>query len=80
MISVDYRLAPEHKFPAAWLDAFAAATEWVLTRTRIAMAVTRRWVALAGESAGGNLAVATAITAMRCRHPASRCMCWPCIR
>ncbi len=61
VISVDYRLAPEHKFPAAWLDAFAA-YKWVLQNAQRHQGNPRQ-VALAGESAGGNLAVATAITA-----------------
>jgi acetyl esterase len=61
VISVDYRLAPEHKFPAAWLDALAA-YRWVLANAQN-FGGNPRLVALAGESAGGNLAVATAIAA-----------------
>jgi acetyl esterase len=61
VISVDYRLAPEHKFPAAWLDALAA-YRWALANAR-RFGGNPRLVAVAGESAGGNLAVATAIAA-----------------
>lgn len=61
VISVDYRLAPEHKFPAAWMDAVAA-YRWTLANARN-FGGNPRLVALAGESAGGNLAVATAIAA-----------------
>lgn len=61
VISVDYRLAPEHKFPAAWLDALAA-YRWALANVQ-RFGGNPRLVALAGESAGGNLAVATAIAA-----------------
>ena len=59
VVSVDYRQAPEHKFPAAWDDALAA-YRWVLSHAgEIDGDATR--LALAGESAGGNLAVATAV-------------------
>jgi acetyl esterase len=61
VISVDYRQAPEHKFPAAWDDALAA-YRWTIENAAELNGDTTR-VALAGESAGGNLAVATAIAA-----------------
>ncbi|MET0291912.1 MAG: alpha/beta hydrolase, partial [Steroidobacteraceae bacterium] len=59
VISVDYRQAPEHKFPAAWDDALAA-YRWAIAHAADFGGNAQR-VALAGESAGGNLAVATAI-------------------
>lgn len=62
VISVDYRLAPENKFPAAWNDALAT-YKWVTTNIGRWRGDPRR-LALAGESAGGNLAISTAISAV----------------
>ena len=61
VVSVDYRRAPEAKFPAAWDDALAA-YKWVAANAASINGDPMR-LALAGESAGGNLAVATAVAA-----------------
>jgi len=61
VISVNYRLAPEHPFPAAWDDALAA-YQWLLDHAACIQGDGSR-IALAGEGAGGNLALSTAISA-----------------
>ena len=60
VVSVDYRRAPEAKFPAAWNDSLAA-YRWVTANAGSLNGAQK--FALAGESAGGNLAVATAVAA-----------------
>ncbi|MEO6747210.1 MAG: alpha/beta hydrolase fold domain-containing protein [Caldimonas sp.] len=68
VVSVDYRLAPEAKFPAQHDDALAT-YKWAAANAAVLNGDPKR-LALAGESAGGNLAIATAMAARDQNLPA----------
>lgn len=76
-LSVEYRKAPENKFPAAHDDAFAA-YQWALKNAASLGADPKR-IAVAGESAGGNLALNVAIMARdkKVQLPAHELLVYP---
>ena len=61
VISIDYRLAPEHKFPAAIDDAITA-VKWVASNAR-ELGIDAARLLVGGDSAGGNLAAVVALAA-----------------
>lgn len=77
VVSVEYRLAPEHPFPAAWEDVTAAFTD--LHRRAHDLGLLPERLAVAGDSAGGNLAawVARAGRDGRCPRPCAQLLIYP---
>lgn len=65
ILAVDYRLAPEHVFPASWEDAYSA-YKWVRSGGK-AVGLDPKKVAVGGDSAGGNLAISISTRAKKDR-------------
>lgn len=78
VVAVDYRLAPEHPFPAA-LDDARAAFHWLVAHARL-LAIDPLAVGIAGDSAGANLAAVLALEARDGGGPAPKVqvLAYPC--
>jgi len=67
VLAIDYRLAPEHPFPAALEDSLTA-YHWLLSQ-----GYDPSKIVIAGDSAGGGLAIATLIALRDCKSPLPAC-------
>jgi epsilon-lactone hydrolase len=71
VIAVDYRLAPEHKFPAAIEDS-AAALRWIVEEAQ-SLSIDPSLVAVGGDSAGGNLSLSLINRLRAAKEPLPGC-------
>lgn len=78
-VSVDYRLAPEHPFPTPFLDSYGVLTHLAANGPDYGVDAGR--LAVAGDSAGGNLAAAVALKARDAGGPQLRAqaLVYPCL-
>jgi acetyl esterase len=76
LVSVDYRLAPEHKFPAAVEDAIAAVT-WISENAE-SLGIDAKRLVVGGDSAGATLAAVVCQEALRSGGPAISVQCLIC--
>lgn len=78
VVSVDYRLAPEYKFPTALEDCYAVARELFVNKS---LNINQEDITLAGDSAGGNLAAALSLLARDRGEfiPKRQILIYPCV-
>lgn len=80
VVSVDYRLAPEHRFPAGLEDCYFAARE-IITHSKEHFGVGPEHVTLIGDSAGGNFCAAVSLMAKDRREfmPSAQILLYPAV-
>ena len=80
VFAVEYRLAPEFKFPVGLNDSWQA-FRWIVENLEVAFGIRTKKVILTGDSAGGNIVVAICLKAIECgvRPPDAIFSSYPCV-